>query len=165
MPSSDTQLPTPPNETVAPTLVLPQKPLNAGWLTPQSHGKSSPSSSPPPLDDADLPNFEDSQNDRLISEGPLDSLLMGEQSFDFPEPSFKASPTSSNEVEVDDDPDEELRRQFDDSPTSSTNPMWREIGHSISLPSPVDSDSDLNPFSDSNSQKNDPTDNDEIPGH
>ncbi|KIJ65708.1 hypothetical protein HYDPIDRAFT_110858 [Hydnomerulius pinastri MD-312] len=159
-PSSATQLPTPPNESVALTFAYPQKSQGAGWLTPQSHSKSSPSSSPPPLDDGDLPNFEDSQQDQLISGGNLRSLLMDEPSFEFPDPSYKASPTSSNEVEIDDDP-EELRRQFDDSPTRASEHVWHDTEDF--LPSPVDSNSPSNPFSDANSQKNDPLDNDEIP--
>ncbi|KIK95662.1 hypothetical protein PAXRUDRAFT_11300 [Paxillus rubicundulus Ve08.2h10] len=141
----ETQLPTPPNESVAPISVLPQQPLN-GLLTP--------SSSPPPLDESDLSNFEDSDRDQLMSESRLGSLLMDEQSFDFPQ-SFKTSPTSSNEAEADDDVDG--IRQFDDSF------VHIEEWHS-SLPSPVSSELSLNPFSDVNSQTNEPTaDGDEIP--
>ncbi|KIJ20849.1 hypothetical protein PAXINDRAFT_165689 [Paxillus involutus ATCC 200175] len=146
-PAVETQLPTPPNESVAPTFALPQKPLN-GLLTP--------SSSPPPLDDSDLSNFEESDRDQLR----LGSLLMDDQSFDFPQSFKTTSPTSSNEVEADDDVDEELRREFDDSPARILE--WNDDD---SLPSPVDSELSLNPFSDVNSQKNEPTaDDDEIPG-
>ncbi|KAF9245254.1 hypothetical protein BU15DRAFT_85597 [Melanogaster broomeanus] len=155
VPAVETQLPTPPNETVAPTLALPQKPLNVGLLTPQSRGRSPSSSSPPPLDDGDSSHFEESQHDQFIPGSGLDSLLMSETSFEFPD-SFKASPTSSNEVEVDDDVEEE-RRGFDDS---LDHLEWNDED---SLPSPADSDLSVNPFSDVNSQKNEYTDNDEIP--
>jgi ubiquitin carboxyl-terminal hydrolase 4/11 len=60
------------------------------------------SSSPPPLDE--LPNFDESQHDQLVPSTDLNSLLMDseDQSFHLPS-SFKASPTSSNEVEADDE--------------------------------------------------------------
>lgn len=81
------------------------------------------------------------------------------QTFRFPS-SFKASPTSSNEVEADDDEPADLRlRGFEASPIRLMEGEWRLI--SSSSPSPVDSDS--NPFSDANSQKNEIVDNDEIP--
>ncbi|KAF9221344.1 cysteine proteinase [Gyrodon lividus] len=153
-PAAETQLPTPPNETVAPAFASPQKPLNVGLLTPQS---SSTSSSPPPLDN-ELPIIEQSQHGQLVSGSHGNSLLMDEQSFDFPQ-SLKGSPTSSNEAEADDDTEYELCNQFDDSPTCP--PEW---DHDFSLPSPAGSESSSNPFSDVNSQKNEPTmDNDGIP--
>ena len=155
-PSVSTQLPTPPNEIAAPTLVSPQKAQNIGWRTPHSHNRSTPSSSPPPLDE--LPNFEESQHDQLLPSAGLNSLLMDDdQTFRFPS-SFKASPTSSNEVEADDDDAADLQG-FEASPIQLLDGEWRLL--SSSSPSPVDSVS--NPFSDANSQKNEAVDNDEIP--
>lgn len=152
----DTQLPTPPNEIVAPTFVLSQKPQNIGWRTPPSHNRSTPSSSPPPLEEP--PSFEESQHDQLLPSAGLNSLLMGdEQTFHFAS-SFKPSPTSSNEVEADDDDAADLRG-FETSPIQLMNREWHQL--SSSSPSPIDSDS--NPFSDANSQKNEVADNDEIP--
>lgn len=86
------------------------------------------------------------------------SLLMDDdQTFRFPSPLNKASPTSSNEVEADDDtPDP---RALEGSPIQLLDGEWQLM--SSSSPSPVDSDS--NPFSDANSQKNEAVDNDEIP--
>ncbi|KAH0836640.1 hypothetical protein J3R83DRAFT_8358 [Lanmaoa asiatica] len=153
-PSMDAQLPTPPSEIVAPTFVLPQKPQNIGWRTPPSHNRSTPSSSPPPLDEP--PNFEESQHDQSLTSTGLNSLLMDDEpTYHFPS-SFKASPTSSNEVEADDDVAD--LRGFEASPIQLMG-EWRQL--SSSSPSPVDSDS--NPFSDANSQKNEAADNDEIP--
>jgi ubiquitin carboxyl-terminal hydrolase 4/11/15 len=152
----DTQLPTPPNETVAPTSVSPQKQQTNGWRTPPSHNRSTPSSSPPPLDE--LPNFEESQHDQLLPGTGLNSLLMvDEQTFSFPS-SFKASPTSSNEVEVDDDTAD--LGGFEANPIQPLDGVWEKL-YSSSSPSPIDSD--FNPFSDANSQKNEVVDNDEIP--
>ncbi|KAF8552392.1 UCH-domain-containing protein [Imleria badia] len=152
-PSVDTQLPTPPNENVAPTFVS-QKPQNSGWRTPASRNRSTPSSSPPPLDE--LPSFEESQHDQITG---LNSLLMDdEQTFRFPS-SFKASPTSSNEVEADDEGAADHLRGLEGSPIQLLEGEWHQL--SSSSPSPIDSDS--NPFSDVNSQKNEIVDNDEIP--
>lgn len=81
-----------------------------------------------------------------------------EQTFHFPA-SFKASPTSSNEAEVDEDAADlggfELA-----SPMQPLDGEWQQLCSSSS-PSPIDSD--FNPFSDANSQKNEVVDNDEIP--
>lgn len=83
--------------------------------------------------------------------------MNNDQTFRFPSPSpFKASPTSSNEVEADDEDAPDLRG-FDASPIRLSDREWQNS----SSPSPVDSDS--NPFSDANSQKNEVVDNDEIP--
>ncbi|KAF8141639.1 cysteine proteinase [Boletus edulis] len=161
-PSVDTQLPTPPNEIVAPTFVVPQKPQSIDWRTPRSHNRSTPSSSPPPLDE--LPNFEESQRDQLLPGAGSNSLLMDdEQTYHFPSSSFKPSPTSSNEVEPDDDDAADLRGP-EGSPIQLLEGEWQL---SSSSPSPIDCDS--NPFSDANSQKNEVVDNfvllnnDEIP--
>lgn len=152
-PSMDTQLPTPPNEVVAPTFVSPQKPQNIGWRTPPSHNRSTPSSSPPPLDEP--PSFEESQHDQLLPSTGLNSLLMDdEQTLHFPKP----SPTSSNEVEADDDDPADLRG-FESSPIQLMEGEWQRL--SSPSASPVDSDS--NPFSDANSQNYEVVDNDEIP--
>ncbi|PCH44360.1 cysteine proteinase [Wolfiporia cocos MD-104 SS10] len=72
-----------------------------GWPTPQSVARSSPaSSSPPPLEDSELPSFEESQFDDVL-QSSLDPLAISAHSFDFPDPSARSSPTSSIEAEVD----------------------------------------------------------------
>lgn len=161
----DVQLPTPPSESAAPTpfpFPLAQRPSSAGYLTPRSNSRSTPASSPPPLDDVDPPTFEDSQNDELlIPEDGLGPLEIASQQFDFPDPSARASPTSSNEAEPD----------YDDPPASSS--LFRRnadincwVANNNGLPSPVGSDSDMmNPFSDANLQKAsaDSMDTEEIP--
>jgi len=153
-PSADTQLPTPPDEIAAPSFVLPQKPQS--WRTPPPHEMSTPSSSPPPLDE--LPNFDESQHDQLVPSTGLNSLLMDseDQSFRFPS-SFKASPTSSNEVEADEEGPAALR-ELGSSPIRLSEGEWQL---SSSSPSPVDSVSVS--FSDANLQKNETADKDEIP--
>ncbi|GBE86464.1 cysteine proteinase [Sparassis crispa] len=68
-----------------------------GWPTPQSDSRSSPDSSPPPLDDGDPPpSFEESQ-----SPTSLDALALSAHQLDYPDPSSRGSPTSSNEAEPD----------------------------------------------------------------
>lgn len=108
------QLPTPPSEEQAefrPTQALTTEWLGSilpsdamlgegSWLTPQSNARSSPASSPPPLDDVDLPTFEESQDESLLQE-TLDPLVLATHQFDFPNPSSSNSPTSSNEAEPD----------------------------------------------------------------
>ncbi|KAF8273104.1 hypothetical protein EI94DRAFT_1769417 [Lactarius quietus] len=66
------------------------------WPTPQSESSSTISTSPPPLDEGDgeLPSFADS-----VDEDSLDPLVLASKRFDL----GKASPTSSNEVEIDSD--------------------------------------------------------------
>lgn len=108
------QLPTPPSE--GQVEVLPAQGLSAellsnmlppdsglsegSWPTPQSNARSSPSSSPPPLDDADPPSFEEALDDRIL-QSPFDPLEISNQRFEFPDPSSRNSPTSSNEAEPD----------------------------------------------------------------
>ncbi|KAG1746657.1 uncharacterized protein EDB91DRAFT_1048951 [Suillus paluster] len=147
----EVHLPTPPSETGAAPFPFPltQQPSSSGgYMTPRSNPRSSPTSSPPPLDDGD-PSTSEAQNDDSIADdglglGPLE---LANQQFDFPDPSARASPTSSVEVEPD----------YDDEPPRSS--LFRAHANidswvgSSSLPSPVGSDSEMNPFSDMNSQK------------
>ena len=70
-----------------------------------------------------------------------------EQTFNFPS-SFKASPSSSNEVEADEDAAD--LGTFEASPIQPLEGDWQLC--SSASPSPIDSD--FNPFSDANSQKN-----------
>jgi len=145
----DVQLPTPPSEsaTQAPfPFPLTQQHSSLGYLTPRSNTRSTPASSPPPLDDGDPPGFEDSQNDELlIPDDVLGPLEITSQQFDFPDPSARASPTSSIEAEPD----------YDDPPRSSlfhpNADVNRWITNRNGLPSPVGSEMD--PFSDANLQK------------
>ncbi|KAH9933298.1 uncharacterized protein B0H18DRAFT_982923 [Fomitopsis serialis] len=119
-----TQLPTPPSEAneqyVLPTQEEPKLPWlasltamapyigdNGGWPTPQSNARSSPASSPPPLDDGEPPSFEDSQHDDVVQTS-RDPLAHSAHQFDFPDPSSSSrnSPTSSAEAEPDPDLDD-----------------------------------------------------------
>jgi len=149
----EVQLPTPPSESGAPVpfpFPLAQQSNSVGYLTPRSNTRSTPTSSPPPLEDGDPPSFEDAQFDEQLHPEALDPLAIASQQFDFPDPaSARASPTSSIEAQFDED----------ENPPSSS--LFRPNGdidcwvgsHNNGLPSPVGSDSDMNPFSDVNSQK------------
>lgn len=149
---------------------MPANSASDGWLTPQSNARSSPGSSPPPLEDKGLPSFEDSQFDSLV-QTDLDPLHIASRRFDFPEdPSSKASPTSSNEVEPD------LEQQSIDTidiedgsgwqPPSalfdklqslqSDTAEWDDFSDSdsrVMSSSPNSSSSETNPFTDANEQK------------
>ena len=112
----DTQLPTPPNESnhssylnsgtsrLAALVPLPANTARDSWPTPRSDSKSSPASTPPALEDSELPDFENSQLDEVIQTS-LDPLQIASHHYDFPDPSSKASPTSSIEAEPDFDHD------------------------------------------------------------
>lgn len=148
----EAQLPTPPSESGTTPFPFPstQQPSNAGYLTPRSNTRSTPTSSPPPLDDGD-PTALEAQSDDLIAEDALTlcPLELASHQFDFPDPSARASPTSSVEVEPD----------YDDDPARSS--LFRShadidslVGNGQNgLPSPAVSDPDMNPFSDMNLQK------------
>ena len=115
----DAQLPTPPDETASADDVTihgpkykdreiygPARPPHGeDWLTPRSHNVSnggSIGSSPPQLDEIELSTFDSAPAFAHMS--GLDDFLVGPQ-FNFPDPSSKASPTSSNEAEPDLDDD------------------------------------------------------------
>lgn len=167
----DTQLPTPPNEsTHASYLNTGQSRLSAlaqvvtsatlspaaseGWPTPRSNAKSSPASSPPPLDDASLPTFDDAQFDSVLNPANLES-----HNYRFPDPHSKDSPTSSIDVEPD------LEKQSIQSISIDTVDDWA-APHDWSEESDIDSTAaisptssssrDENPFSDANKQKEKP---------
>ncbi|KAH7914594.1 hypothetical protein BJ138DRAFT_346574 [Hygrophoropsis aurantiaca] len=148
----DNQLPTPPSESATPGFTMLPQSASIGWRTPPSSSRSSPTSSPPPLlEDGDPPSFEDSKFDDVIQPSNLDPLFIASQQFDFPDPSWKGSPTSSNEAEPD----------YDDILSSSrSNTYGSRLRRAASwtdesgmLPSPAGSDADLNPFSDMNVEK------------
>ncbi|KAG2113122.1 uncharacterized protein F5147DRAFT_62881 [Suillus discolor] len=147
----EAQLPTPPSESDATPFPFPStQPSNAGYLTPQSNTRSTPTSSPPPLDDGD-PTMLEAQSDDLIAEDglTLGPLELASHQFDFPNPSGGASPTSSVEVEPDYDDDPSRTSLFR---AHANIDSW--VGSSQNgLPSPAVSDPDTNPFSDMNSQK------------
>ncbi len=124
------QLPTPPDEPV--TLISisstsgpakkepPQQASHSWtstgrWPTPQSEASSTISTSPPPLDegDSELPSFADSQFDEVLQDS-LDPLVLSTKRFDF----GKASPTSSNEVEIDSDDELSERLEADSTRAS-----------------------------------------------
>ncbi|KAH7927348.1 cysteine proteinase [Leucogyrophana mollusca] len=156
---ADNQLPTPPSESTTPAFVMLQPSADVGWPSPQSNSRSSPASSPPPLDDGDPPSFEDSKYDDAINPSNLDPLSLASHRFDFPDPSWKASPTSSNEAEpdCDDAPSPSCSPSQVDSRSGSFGTRLRRAAswtdESGMLPSPAGSDSDLNPFSDANTEK------------
>jgi ubiquitin carboxyl-terminal hydrolase 4/11/15 len=151
----EAQLPTPPSESAAPVpFPLTQQPSSVGYLTPRSNTRSTPTSSPPPLDDCDPPTFEDSQNDELLMHGDdLDPLEIASQKFDFPDPSARASPTSSIEAEPD----------YDDPPRSTLFRSHADINCWVAsnngLPSP---DSDIDPFSNAANLQKTSDDNDSM---
>jgi ubiquitin carboxyl-terminal hydrolase 4/11/15 len=160
-----TQLPTPPDEPVHSSYLgsgnsrlaalLTNLP-NDGCPTPRSNARSSAGSSPPPLEDKELPSFEDSQFDSIIHSS-LDPLQLASQSFDFPDPSSQASPTSSTEAEpdlehLDDSSDwEHPQGLFGNSHSHATavdgSYAWAPET------SPDSSSSEGNPFADANKQK------------
>ena len=118
--SIDTQLPTPPDEATSldegtnhaakfkdREVYGPARPPHGeDWSLPRSHDASnggSMGSSPPQLDDIELSNFETLPP--FAHMAALNEFLMAPQ-FTFPDPSSKASPTSSNEAEPDLDEDQ-----------------------------------------------------------
>lgn len=118
--SINEQLPTPPDEPITLVTVTsgPAKKepshnwTNTGrWPTPQSEASSTISTSPPPLDEgeSELPSFADSQLDE-----DSDPLVLASKRFDL----GKASPTSSNEVEI--DSDDELSERLDTGSTRAS---------------------------------------------
>ena len=106
----DNQLPTPPSESDATQhYEKRQTPIDSSDLitewTALPSGTSSVSTTPPPLDEFP-PSFERSQFDVILMDGTEDPLDAASHRFDFPDPSSKASPTSSNEAELDSDDDD-----------------------------------------------------------
>lgn len=149
----DTQLPTPPSEDSGyMTSLPPSQTLPGPWALRSQRSNAGSSVASPSLED--LPALEDSQpHDQFTHE--LDPPAISSQSFDFPDPSAKASPTSSNEAELDSD--------IEDLVSDEGNPTFEvgvsEVvpgnspGHSrVGSPSSLSSVSDMNPFSDANMQ-------------
>jgi ubiquitin carboxyl-terminal hydrolase 4/11/15 len=152
----DARLPTPPNENsymvdemsnlavVVGRSVEASKPSGVDdWPTPRSNlsNVGSPESSPPLLEEIELSNFDESQYEDSTS---LDPYMISSQQFNFPDPSSKASPTSSDEVEPDIDLDSVSPTQHRTS--FPVSPTWSRRGSNAS---------DVNPFSNSNLQKDD----------
>ncbi|KAF9460519.1 hypothetical protein BDZ94DRAFT_1265773 [Collybia nuda] len=153
----DTQLPTPPNEDesgfsgsgLAKLAVINQSPglqLDDPWVPRYTSGSSAPT---PPHNDP--PGFDESQTDELVVDHQ-DPLSLSSHHYDFPDPSGKTSPSSSNEAEVDsDDAGWGAGRSFSigvDDASQSNSPDWQS-----GMASPTSSFSDNNPFSDANVQK------------
>jgi ubiquitin carboxyl-terminal hydrolase 4/11/15 len=130
-----------------------------GWPTPLSIARSSPASSPPPLDDKELPSFENSQFDEIL-QTPLDPLQIASHQYDFPDPSAGVSPTSSTGAEPDLDHADWGLSQFEDLQTMDSSTEWEAMSPRYS----DSSNSEANPFADANTQKKDP-DTEEIPTH
>lgn len=103
----DTQLATPPNEpnhfytNSGPSKLTSVSGLTSIPATSRSNSRSSPASSPPPLDDPDLPSFEQSQMDNSLPGLSQAMMEFTRGDFQFPNPLSKGSPTSSNEAEPD----------------------------------------------------------------
>ncbi|THH21501.1 hypothetical protein EW146_g63 [Bondarzewia mesenterica] len=132
--NADSQLPTPPNEPVRSRYPDEQvlnsvlqdftqrtaalQPYPGHWPMSQS-GLSSLTTTPPPLEEGDyLPSFENAKYDDII-DSALDPLALSTRQFDFPDPSSKASPTSSIEAELDSD---------DDRSTGAQHSKWGANG-------------------------------------
>ncbi|KAF5383617.1 hypothetical protein D9615_003721 [Tricholomella constricta] len=154
----DTQLPTPPNEDsgyrTGLTLPPSSQPLPGDPWTLRSHGSNTGSSVASPSPD-NLPGLDEiPSHDHFTS--TLDPLLISSQRFDFPDPG-KASPTSSNEVEIDSEAEdhdwEEATSAFEVGvnevvPGNSPDSQSRK-----GSPSSSSSISDINPFSDASMQR------------
>ncbi|RDB15775.1 Ubiquitin carboxyl-terminal hydrolase 4 [Hypsizygus marmoreus] len=161
----DTQLPTPPSEDsgyMTGLTSLPSvQPLPGDPWTLRLHGSNPGSSVASPSPD-DLPPLEESPANDLFAES-LDPLLIASQRFDFPDPSGKASPTSSNEAEADPDTDVEDIDWEDQVPPYEVGVNEVVPGNSpdgqSGIGSPSSTISDMNPFSDVNSQSYDETNN------
>ncbi|KZT18330.1 cysteine proteinase [Neolentinus lepideus HHB14362 ss-1] len=128
--ADDMQLPTPPDE-IAPLSDMTKDLLysNTTDLLPfrglPSPVLSSSGSSPHMLDDGDPPSFDESQFDDLLQTSS-DPLVFANKRYDFPSPSSHASPTSSNEVEVDDNERVDNWMDFPSSTQSSApqSKLW-----------------------------------------
>lgn len=161
----DTQLPTPPSEDsgyMTGLIALPSTQTLPGdpWSLRSHNSNAGSSAASSSLDE--LPGFEESQTHDLFSDR-RDPLLISSERFDFPDPSGKASPTSSNEAEADPDTD------LDDVDSEDGVSNGVEVNEVEVLPgnspvegrsgigSPSSSTSDDSPFNDVNSQKRDDT--------
>ena len=125
----------------------------------RSSGSNAGSSVPsPPTDDP--PDFDDYRGDTVAYQS--DPLVISTQRYDFPDPSNKASPTSSNEVEVDTDLDHDTEwesslNNFSVGVTEvKSSDDWDEVSNHASPSYSESSDSD--PFSNTNIQKDDKMD-------
>ncbi|KAG6840248.1 hypothetical protein C0991_007941 [Blastosporella zonata] len=148
----ETQLLTPPSEDsgYSSALVLhePQSLPGDPWsIRSQGSNPGSSAASPTP---EDLPSFEESQSHHHVND-TLDPLLASER-FDFPDPSAKASPTSSNEAEID---SEDLEWDVNTSVmvgVTEVRPESSPDGSRVRTSS-TSSISDIDSFSDVNLQK------------
>lgn len=152
----DTQLPTPPNESSS-YFDGPLRSLNTHDRWKMRSDGSNPGSSVPSPPADDPPDFDESQSDPLVSDHS-DPTYLSTQRFDFPDPSQKASPTSSTEA----DPDRDSLRELDDEAWDSSRPFSfrdrsseeRDVVSTMASPSYSEL-SDIDPYSDSNVQKPD----------
>lgn len=163
----DTQLPTPPNEptsnymstSIAPFFSHPHSEVDHEQWNLRSAGSNAGSSLPsPPADDP--PDFEESQPSYSH-----DALYRATQRYDFPYPSSKASPTSSNEADADIDEEVLLdwgssADQFDDEVgdalPDNRSPEW-DAGSTLASSSYSDHSDLNNPFGDVKTQKSEET--------
>lgn len=84
--------------------------------------RSTPSPSEPP-------SFDQSQYDEVLlpSQDTIDPLALSSHRYSFPDLSGKASPTSSNEAEPDDEAPQELDSIYESSPFDRNGRMARSI--------------------------------------
>ncbi|KAF9482583.1 cysteine proteinase [Pholiota conissans] len=157
-----TQLPTPPNEssdfassdrlpffTDTPSGITLHE--SDSWNLRSNDSNAGSSVPSPPTDDP--PEFDDYANSYNN-----DPLILSSQRYDFPDPSNKASPTSSNEVELDTELDQEVDwesslNNFSVGVTEVRTSDWDEVSNRASPSYSQSSDSD--PFNDANNQKED----------
>lgn len=160
----DTQLPTPPNEkTDYPSNDRPYLSMLSSLSSDRtgrpgdswnmrSGGSNAGSSVPSPPNTDDPPDCEEYQPEIF---GPYNDCISVPQRFDFPGPSNKASPTSSNEADIDTDLDQDTEwapattnlvhfghshGRWEDAVSHEASPSYSEL-------------SDSDPFSDANVQQ------------
>lgn len=103
-----------------------------GWRPPANEwddSPSSPASTPPPLDDMELPSFEDSQLDPLVASN-LTPLELSTPQFDFPDPSHGSPSSIQAEFDQDQDTDFDSNGIY----TGDGDNSWGEIPTAYSQP-------------------------------
>jgi ubiquitin carboxyl-terminal hydrolase 4/11 len=144
----DTQLPTPPaeddemfsdqNKHASTGLKLsPKTSSKQDWRPPTmeywENSSTSPASTPPPLDDLELPSFEEAQQDPIIASN-LTPLELSSTQFDFPDPTVSGGSPSSVRAEFDQesqdlemDSDDSDRRNWKSSRNSSQEDIFTQV--------------------------------------
>jgi ubiquitin carboxyl-terminal hydrolase 4/11/15 len=166
----DSQLPTPPNEkvdypsndrpyfSILSSLSSDRTGRPSDSWNMRSGGSNAGSSVPSPPNTDDPPDFDEYQPEIF---GPYSDRINIPQRYEFPDPSGKASPTSSNEADADIDTDLDQDTEWASVTTNlvrfghgrgrSHNTGWEDASHEASPSYSELSDSD--PFSDANVQQ------------